>query len=195
MPVAPDVTPEDGRWPTDDLWQYAVALYDRAGVAAACLALQDRRGCDVNLILLACWLGMRGLLVRADGAADLVAATTSWQRDVVAPIRAVRRSVKTALHHKTSGPAALLPDAVADWRRKLAEIELEGERLELAALERLAPVVCRSAPAGPELVVRNLDCLVTPDAADRAEITVILRAACPDSRADAIDAALELLSS
>jgi len=41
-------------------WRFSLDAYGRPGVAAACLDLQDRHGCDVNLILYALWLGRAG---------------------------------------------------------------------------------------------------------------------------------------
>ena len=45
--------------PESIFWQYSIVFYARPGVAAACLALQDREKADVNLILLAFWLASR----------------------------------------------------------------------------------------------------------------------------------------
>ena len=39
------------------LWDFAVRLYAEPGVGEACLALQDRFGVDVPLLLWAAWLG------------------------------------------------------------------------------------------------------------------------------------------
>ncbi|HEX6103216.1 MAG TPA: TIGR02444 family protein, partial [Alphaproteobacteria bacterium] len=44
-------------------WSFSVALYGRPGVAPACLALQDRFGCDVNLLLFAIWAGRCGVML------------------------------------------------------------------------------------------------------------------------------------
>ena len=45
-------------------WRFSLVFYERPGVADALIALQDRGGFDVNLILFALWLGIsgRGLL-------------------------------------------------------------------------------------------------------------------------------------
>ena len=49
-------------------WAFSLEFYARPGVAEACLALQDRHGLDVNILLLCCWLGWsgRGRLSPAD---------------------------------------------------------------------------------------------------------------------------------
>ena len=40
------------------LWRFSLAFYARPSVAEALIALQDRGGCDVNLILFALWRGL-----------------------------------------------------------------------------------------------------------------------------------------
>ncbi len=46
---------------TDDpLWRFALDLYARAGVAPACLTLQDDAGADVTLVLYLLWCAMTG---------------------------------------------------------------------------------------------------------------------------------------
>ena len=42
------------------LWRFSLAFYARPGVAEALIALQDRAGLDVNLMLFALWLGVSG---------------------------------------------------------------------------------------------------------------------------------------
>ncbi|MGE4220898.1 MAG: TIGR02444 family protein, partial [Alphaproteobacteria bacterium] len=51
------------------LWPFSLSVYARPGVAEACLALQARRGLDVNLLL---WCGWRAAVgVGACNAAEL----------------------------------------------------------------------------------------------------------------------------
>jgi uncharacterized protein (TIGR02444 family) len=100
------------------LWRFSLALYARPGVAEALIALQDRAGCDVNLVLFALWRGAtRGH--RLDRA-ELAAAETAVApigRDIIAPVRQLRRRLKSA-------PAADLQDL----RRRLLALELASER-------------------------------------------------------------------
>ena len=55
----PEKTSQD-----EAFWRFSLAFYERPGVPDALIALQDRDGFDVNLILFALWLGIsgRGLL-------------------------------------------------------------------------------------------------------------------------------------
>ena len=47
---------DDGRF-----WAFSLDVYGRPGVAPACLALQDRHGLDVNLLLFCCWAASQGV--------------------------------------------------------------------------------------------------------------------------------------
>ena len=72
-------------------WRFSLAFYARPGVAEALIALQDRAGFDVNLILFGLWVGLSGR-GRLDG--ELLAAarraTERLRTEIVAPLRALR---------------------------------------------------------------------------------------------------------
>ena len=77
------------------LWRFSVAFYARPGVAEALIALQDRAGCDVNLMLFALWLAFsgRGRLTKEELATALRIARPI-RVDIVEPLRALRRRLK-----------------------------------------------------------------------------------------------------
>src|SRR5260221_9331531 len=80
----------------DEFWAFSLDLYAHPDVAAACLRLQDEQGLDVNLLLLCCWLARSGRGRLGEG--DLAAAearAAPWRRDIIGPLRAVRRALKT----------------------------------------------------------------------------------------------------
>lgn len=100
------------------MWRFSLALYARPGVAEALIALQDRAGCDVNLVLFALWLGAaRGHRLDRTELAAGETAVAPIGHDIVAPVRQLRRRLKTA-------PAADLQDL----RRRLLALELAAER-------------------------------------------------------------------
>ena len=79
------------------LWRFSLALYARPGVADALIALQDRAGRDVNLILFALWLG--ATRARRLDPAELAAAEAAiapLNAGVVHPLRRLRRELKAA---------------------------------------------------------------------------------------------------
>jgi uncharacterized protein (TIGR02444 family) len=115
----------------DAFWAFSLELYARPGVAASCLRLQDEGGFDVNLLLLCCWIARsgRGRLSEADIAAA-EARAAPWRRDVIEPLRAVRRGLKK------------LPDAASlSLYAELKQIELRAEREEqrLLLASKLGP--------------------------------------------------------
>ncbi|SLN35697.1 TIGR02444 family protein [Oceanibacterium hippocampi] len=111
-------------FPPNEFWDFSSRLYARDGVAEASLALQDRHGIDVNLLLFCCWVAASGRGTFEDGelesAIDRVAA---WRDNVILPLRDLRRYLK--------GGAAPAPYQLADeLRRVIADIELHGEHVE-----------------------------------------------------------------
>ena len=100
------------------LWRFSLALYARPGVAEGLTALQDRAGCDVNLVLFALWLGAaRGHRLDPAELAAAGTAIASIGRDIVGPVRQLRRRLRAE-------PAADLQDL----RRRLLALELTAER-------------------------------------------------------------------
>ena len=111
--------------------QFALALYRRPGVADACLDLQGRHDLDVNVVLFAAFVGA----VRRHGltGSDLSlvhARVGAWHREVIRPLRAVRQRLR-------SGPAPAPDEATTALRRKLAQLEIEAELIELGQLDAL----------------------------------------------------------
>lgn len=117
-----------------DLWNHALALYARPGVETACLALQALGG-DVCLLLCATWLQTRKVTPNAQRLAALQEAATAWQREVVAPLRALRQQWR---EHALADPQ------LAVLREQVKGLELQAERTLLERLEHLA----RRWPAG-----------------------------------------------
>ncbi len=119
-------------------WRFSLAFYERPGVAEALIALQDRDGFDVNLVLFALWLGISGrgaLGGDALAAAEHVAGTL--RSEIVEPLRRLRRNLR---HH---------PDGeVQRLREGVKALEIAGEKLVQERLARLAGIEC--AKTDPE---------------------------------------------
>lgn len=134
-------------------WHFSLDAYRRPGVAMACLDLQDRHGCDVNLVLCALWVGAsgRGRLTETDfGRLD--SATSSWRRAVIEPLRALRRQAK---HEADS--AALY--------ETLKAAELEAEHVVQNRLEALAPPIAVATTARIADALANLAVCLGSEAA------------------------------
>jgi len=151
----------------EPFWNFSLAFYGRPEVSAACLALQDAHGHDVNLLLYVCWIGLsgRGRLTPAD-LARAAEVSEPWRRSVIEPLRAARRALK--------GAGA----AVARLYAAAKAVELDGERMAQQRLAALAP------PAG----TRPAD-VCTADAA--ANLALCLQNATERQLAAPIFAALD----
>ncbi|WP_189466829.1 TIGR02444 family protein [Litchfieldella qijiaojingensis] len=115
------------RLAADRLWDFALALYARPGVEAACLRLQDEAGVDVCELLWHCWLYHHGLMVT--GEPEGLVEIRRWQREVTVPLRQLRRTLKAEAQQKRG---------VADVRQHLKHAELAAERETLSRLQTLA---------------------------------------------------------
>ena len=112
-------------------WRFSLRFYRQPGAADACIALQDRDGVDVNVLLFLLWLATDKRRVALADAQALCAKALSWRDDVVAPLRSVRRTLK--------GGSALVEGSAAEFfRTRIKSVELEAERLQQEALFALA---------------------------------------------------------
>lgn len=123
-----------------DLWNYALSLYAMPGVEAACLDLQEQ-GADVCLLLCATWLQARSIGVQDDRIEALRTCAEPWQRDVVSPLRSLRKQWREA---------ALADEHLAALREQLKKLELTAERSLLERLQNCASQwpASRPEPAG-----------------------------------------------
>jgi uncharacterized protein (TIGR02444 family) len=170
-------------------WNFSLELYAADGVAEACLDLQERRGCDVNILLFCCWLGASGRpTLTADRLRAILAASNEWQARIVRPLREVRRLLKDQPWSDA------LPETVEAVRRRVADAELAAEHAEQLKLVGLhAPAADRDRPVEKRLraAVGNLGvyavCLgVVPDATDRAAVATLMAATFPGALPDEI---------
>jgi uncharacterized protein (TIGR02444 family) len=107
---------------------FAVAVHDQPGVADACISLQDRFDVNVNILLCAAYIGaVRRRSVTSDDIASARTRVDAWHTDVVRPLRAVRRRLKT-------GPPPAPNPQTDDVRKQVAKAELDAEFVELDIL-------------------------------------------------------------
>lgn len=117
-------------------WRFSLALYARPGMADALLALQDRAGLDVNLILFGLWVGARhGHDLGMEEFAAAACSVTELN-GVVREIRALRRRIGAG----TDG-------AIRHLRRALLRLELAAERQ--VQMRLAAGFAAGTLPRGP----------------------------------------------
>ncbi|VTU23230.1 hypothetical protein H4CHR_01147 [Variovorax sp. PBS-H4] len=108
----------------DTAWNGIAALYADASLERSLLRRQDEENLDVVLHLFARWAASQGHALDADALAQAEALVARWRAEVIAPLRALRRSMKT--------PAELARrEAVRD---KVKAAELAAERAQVQML-------------------------------------------------------------
>jgi len=154
-------------------WNYSLRIYARPGVADACISLQDRHGCDVNVLLLCLWLAetRRSVLEGSDIEAVQRSAAAA-NKHYVQPVRSVRHWFKLWRQD------AITVEPYASAYAALKAAELGGERLvqslllaglDLDSLGRAASAEAAVRPSfdnyrktlrEPDVVAKELDGLV-----------------------------------
>ncbi|WP_051560037.1 TIGR02444 family protein [Marinobacterium jannaschii] len=161
------------------LWDYALDLYARPGVTAACLSLQQQ-GLSINRLLFCCWLGEQGRLLQGACGADAL----HWQQQITHPLRALRYQVRARQQDEGYQPCY----------KALRQAELACEQVELALLHASAEAL--PIQPGIGLAAKNIknylcDAGIPMDHAMLADIKVVLNAAdaVPENWPDALNAA------
>lgn len=134
-------------------WRFSLRVYRAPGVEQACLALQDRCGADVNLMLLCGWLGQGGKTLTRRHLRQAMGLVAPWQGAVIAPLRGARRAIKQ------QPPPGIEPARVLLLRRRIGALERELEAIEQKLLIDLAsgwPALARPMPAR-QAMVASLD--------------------------------------
>ena len=134
-----DALPDNLAQSDNPFWQFSLSVYGSEGVAPACLALQDKHGLDVNMLLFACWAGFCGHRFSEDELVRVCREAKAWKEAVVQPLRSVRRWIKA------QDPEALPKGAMA-LRDGIKLQELHAEALQQHYLHALMPLM----PPEPE---------------------------------------------
>jgi uncharacterized protein (TIGR02444 family) len=148
-----------------ECWAFALALYAQPRVQEACLHLQESAGVDVMLLLVTVFAASRlRIHLHSEDIRTMDDASRSWREQVVGPLRALRRRLKT-------GPAPAPSEASEKLRSQIKLSELAAERLEndlLAAwLESKTPGRAVLGRAEIDDVIRTVVRLAPNDEAGR----------------------------
>ena len=163
-------------FPPTPFWDFSLAVYGRAGVAPACLALQERHDADVNLLLFGAWFGAAGHgRLTMDDFGDLDRLVADWHRRVVRHLRALRTDLRGGLDPL---PGAL----VESVRRRVQKVELDAEHAEQVVLAAWAKDRDKTAitadTALADAAANMADYVATltprPNDADRADLEAVL---------------------
>ena len=110
------------------LWNFAVSIYQKNGVSAACLFLQESCDLDVPLLFCAGFLVVNGKCFDPAILSALQKQTSPWQRDVVQSLRVVRQKLK-------SGSYPVQIDKGEALRQSVKAAELSAEKIQLNMME------------------------------------------------------------
>jgi uncharacterized protein (TIGR02444 family) len=177
-----------------DAWRFAVDIYGRPGVRAACLGLQDRRRADV-VAMLALLHGVAGghPAPSLEALRAALQAIAPWRLAAILPLRRIRRDLKGWAF---PGDAALGPvgggPVGEQARQAVAAAELAAERAELDYLARRldqggpGPAPGPASTANRAAAMAALDLYgraagLAFDAADLQDLAILAAAALPDS--------------
>lgn len=106
------------------LWEYSLEIYRRPGVERCCLALQERCGLDVNIVLYAAWLAARQQRLSDEHLARLTRQVSQWRDCVIRPLRELRRQLRKE------------DPAVRKLRDLVKRLELQAERRQQDVMYR-----------------------------------------------------------
>ena len=159
-------------------WLYSLRTYRIAGVADACLTMQERWGADVNLILYCCWLGHAGRALDKRSLQSASVAVCRWQAEVIKPLRQARRAMKIS-------PKGLPAELSARLRKRIGALELDLEYMEQYLLANAAETLPRNRRRhSPETATRAnlgryLALLGVPAGQADRQLAAIVDACCP----------------
>jgi uncharacterized protein (TIGR02444 family) len=120
-------------------WNFSTQLYDKEGVAEACLGLQDDFNLDVNLVLFCYWHGSHFGIVEPLLLQQIYNFSVEWRSNVVQPLRDLRIWMK---EHK---------EADKEWqslRNKIKANELAAEKYQQEVIENLVTSTSKTKKAG-----------------------------------------------
>jgi uncharacterized protein (TIGR02444 family) len=162
----------DAPSPDEPLWRFSLAFYALPGIAEALIALQDREGLDVNLMLFALWLGISGHRLDREELTAAERATCTIRSEIVEPLRTLRQRLK---HH--------VDEDIQSLREGVKALELAGEKLMQTRLARLAERERPGIPQEGRLAAAhaNLALYLGPERVQGGEAKVLLRSLAPSA--------------
>ena len=119
---------------SQNFWNFSNRVYQNDGVQEACLALQNKYGLDVNLVLFCCWSGALHGEFTEELFEQSLREASDWRQNVVEPLRNVRSWLKQEIQNGRFSADS----SVMGFRDAVKATELESERLQQIDLEHLA---------------------------------------------------------
>ncbi len=149
-------------------WTFSLETYQKPGVKEQLLTFQNRDGADINLILLACWLGMQRKEISSTTAVALREESELWQSYVLAPLRSIRNYLKSGTER--------------DLRDKVLTVELDAEQQAQRTFIRRLPEIPEGRNTERDSITGNLKRLASKTLADKEGVTLIIGAVLGDAK-------------
>ena len=111
-------------------WSDICALYADAATQQALLSRQDEDGLDVVLHLFAHWAAAQGHALDATALAQAEALVAPWRAQVIAPLRTLRRAMKTMARDTARREAVRDKVQAAELAAERAQVEMLCEWLQ-----------------------------------------------------------------
>jgi len=99
-------------------WSYSLTQYSNKDCETFCLEAQNRLGLDINLILFGVWLATQNRALNLD---QLPSYIEKHQRDIIAPLRDLRKSMRDRAQSN---------EELSTLRNSVKGLELQAEQLE-----------------------------------------------------------------
>ena len=112
---------------------FALSLYAQPAVQAECLQLQDTQRLSIPLLLCCAWLDVRAMGAGLTSITALEHTVLAWEREVVWPLRQLRRQLKVEADSNA---------AIAELRLQIKQAELAAEMEVLRRLGGIAWEAC-----------------------------------------------------
>lgn len=113
-----------------NLWDWALEFYAKPNTAETLLRLQDDRHYSVILILWCLWAERYCAPLTTKSVQKLLKGTTSWEQEVIKPLRSIRRRMKQL-------DSSIAKNDAKSFRRAVKDMELEAEKLQLSRLQEM----------------------------------------------------------
>ena len=175
-------------FPDNPFWEFSIRVYAESGVAEACLALQNRLGADINVVLYCLWVAQKGCgRFTRPQLREFLDRVAAWRVDVIVPLRTLRNRLKEGIGSVPADHSEIVRSTV-----KRAELDAEhAEQLFLASLmpENLNPNMQPEAAAmdAAENLAQYFSLLkVKSSERERAEVCSLLSAVFPTVSAEKI---------
>jgi len=121
----------------ESFWNFAVRSYRCEDVPEACLALQNERGADVNVLLFCCWMGATRGEFQTETFDRVLEFSRTWADRVVRPLRNVRTWMKI----EGCPDPIMAVESCMNLRERIKKVEFEAEQMQENVMQSLVDTI------------------------------------------------------